>query len=77
MRTKPSRASAEFSAQVSERLGILRGQRGLTQGQLAEQAGIDRKTINRIENGHFSPSMDTFFRICGALGTTPVKFLGK
>lgn len=77
MRTKPSRASSRFSAELSAKLGSMREQKGMTQGELAEEAGIDRKTINRIENGHFSPSMDTFFRICGALGTTPVKFLGK
>jgi DNA-binding XRE family transcriptional regulator len=26
-------------------------------------AGVDRKTINRIENGHFSPSIDTLIRL--------------
>ena len=51
----------------SERLS-----RELSQDALAQRAGVDRKTVNRIENGHFSPSMDTFFRICGALGVKPV-----
>lgn len=38
----------------------------LTQEELAELCGIDRKTINRIENGHFSPSLDTMVRLAHA-----------
>ena len=41
----------------------LRAERGLSQARLAELAGVDRKTINRIENGHFSPSLDTLTRL--------------
>jgi len=41
----------------------LREERGLSQARLAELAGVDRKTINRIENGHFSPSLDTLTRL--------------
>ena len=36
---------------------------GLAHKRLAELAGVDRKTINRIENGHFSPSLDTLTRL--------------
>jgi len=36
---------------------------GMTQANLAYLTGVDRKTINRIENGHFSPSLDTMLRI--------------
>ena len=38
-----------------------------TQESLANNIGIDRKTINRIENGHFSPNLDTLVRIFTAL----------
>lgn len=41
----------------------------LTQEDLAEIAGVDRKTINRIENGHFSPSIETLIRISVSLNT--------
>ncbi len=57
---KASTASAET---VAERLITLRGDRALSQARLAELAGVDRKTINRIENGHFSPSLDTLTRL--------------
>jgi transcriptional regulator with XRE-family HTH domain len=46
----------------------LRDQLGLSQGELAELAGIDRKSINRIENQRLSPSIDTLMRISLALG---------
>jgi transcriptional regulator with XRE-family HTH domain len=75
MRTKPTKSSKQFAIEVSDRLTMLRDKRGMTQGQLAQKSGVDRKTINRIENRHFSPSMDTFFRICGALGVKPVDVL--
>ena len=42
----------------------------LTQLQLSDLAGVDRKTINRIENGHFSPSIDTLTRLALVLNTT-------
>lgn len=71
MRTKPTKSSKKFAVEVSDRLTMLRDKCGMTQAQLADKSGVDRKTINRIENGHFSPSMDTFFRICGALGANP------
>ena len=58
---------------ISERLRELRIAQGMTQGELAEYAGIDRKTVNRIENGHFSPNLDTMFRLCAALSISPVR----
>lgn len=36
---------------------------GLSQQSLADLIGVDRKTINRIENGHFSPNLDTMLRM--------------
>jgi transcriptional regulator with XRE-family HTH domain len=40
---------------------------GLSQERLAKICNIDRKTINRIENGHFSPNLETLVRIFTAL----------
>ena len=40
---------------------------GMSQSELAESAGLDRKTVNRIENHHFSPNMDTLFRLASVL----------
>lgn len=60
---------------VAERIATKRKKAGLSQDKLAELAGIDRKTVNRIENGHFSPSMETFFRIALALRANAKDFL--
>ena len=57
------KASAASAETVAERLIALRSDRALSQARLAELAGVDRKTINRIENGHFSPSLDTLTRL--------------
>ena len=56
---------------ISQQIKELRISNGLSQAALAESAGIDRKTINRIERNHFSPSLDTLFRICVALNVQP------
>ena len=62
---------------VADRLRDFRIQAELSQQALAELAGIDRKTVNRIENNHFSPNLDTLLRLCQALSVKPVKlFVG-
>lgn len=53
------------------RLKQERSRQGLSQGDLAELAGLDRKTINRIENEHYSPSLESFVLLCRALGLEP------
>ncbi|MFM8644373.1 MAG: helix-turn-helix transcriptional regulator [Actinomycetota bacterium] len=57
------KASNQAARVVADRLIALRDERGLSQARLADLAGVDRKTINRIENGHFSPSLDTLTRL--------------
>jgi putative transcriptional regulator len=56
---------------VSARLKKLRLERELSQDALAQKAGIERKTINRIENGHFSPNLSTLLSVCKALKVKP------
>lgn len=58
---------------VADRLREFRESAELTQGDLAKLAGIDRKTVNRIENNHFSPNLDTLLRLCVAMSIKPVK----
>ena len=60
---------------LSEKLYELRLDSDLSQAQLAEIARVDRKTINRIENGHFSPALDTIVRLSVALNISPSEFL--
>jgi transcriptional regulator with XRE-family HTH domain len=62
---------------LAERLYDLRSANELSQAFLAELAGVDRKTINRIENGHFSPALDTIVRLSVALDIAPSDLLKK
>ncbi len=43
---------------------------GLSQERLAERAGCDRQSINRVENAAYSPSLDRVFRLADALGVS-------
>jgi putative transcriptional regulator len=43
---------------------------GLTQAELAERAGVSRKTVNTVENGVFVPSTILALSLARALGTT-------
>ena len=49
---------------ISNRIRVLRFHHGeMTQQQLAEQVGVTRQTINAIEAGKYSPSLEVAFRI--------------
>jgi putative transcriptional regulator len=79
---KPSESTMKrdvknMRAVLAERLYELRSANELSQAFLAELAGVDRKTINRIENGHFSPALDTIVRLSVALGIAPSDLLKK
>ncbi|NEW73540.1 MULTISPECIES: helix-turn-helix domain-containing protein [Streptomyces] len=52
---------------VGQRLRTLRLDKGLTQMQLGARAGIDNKTISRIENGRYPTSIDQIARLARAL----------
>jgi putative transcriptional regulator len=58
---------------ISKRLKFYRIESGLSQQALSDYAGVDRKTVNRIENGHFSPNIETLLRLATALDVTPAE----
>jgi transcriptional regulator with XRE-family HTH domain len=45
----------------------LRKARGLTQDALAERCGLSTDTIRRLEQGSFSPSLNTLRKLAGGL----------
>jgi putative transcriptional regulator len=54
---------------ISNNIRRLRFDRGeMTQQQLAERIGVTRQTVNAIELGKYSPSLETAFRIAEAFG---------
>lgn len=54
--------------QIGTALRAARIDRGLTQIQLGELAGLDHKTIHRIEYGTSDPSLTMLLRLASALG---------
>ena len=54
----------------SERILEARKRLGVTQADLAESAGVVRATINRIENGTASPTVDQLMKIAKALSVS-------
>jgi putative transcriptional regulator len=55
---------------LANRLRDWRAKQNLTQADLAELAGVSRKTINTVENGVFVPSVQLALVLADTLGTT-------
>lgn len=54
-----------------ERLRTLRGEHVLTLRELAEEAGVSKDTIWRLENGHSEAHPSTIRKLAKALGVQP------
>ncbi|MDX2056600.1 MAG: helix-turn-helix transcriptional regulator [Gemmatimonadales bacterium] len=48
---------------MTNRLRVLRAERGWSQGDLADRLGVSRQTINAIETGKYDPSLPLAFAI--------------
>lgn len=48
---------------MKNRLKVLRAEKDLTQGNLADALGVSRQTVNAIEKGKFDPSLPLAFKI--------------
>ena len=54
---------------IVNRIRRLRFDHGeMTQGELAERIGVTRQTVNAIEQGKYSPSLEAAFRIARVFG---------
>jgi transcriptional regulator with XRE-family HTH domain len=53
---------------LGDHVRVWRKLRGLTQQQVADRAGIDRKSLMRIERGDGAVSLDISLRVLHALG---------
>ncbi|MEU1791629.1 helix-turn-helix transcriptional regulator [Streptomyces sparsogenes] len=60
---------------VGQRLRALRVEKGLAQMELGTRAGIDNKTISRIENGRHPTSIDQIARLARALDVPSYRLL--
>jgi transcriptional regulator with XRE-family HTH domain len=64
----PARVLARRQA-IGDHIRAARTERKFTQETLAELVGVDRKTINRIEQGTHATSIDHLILIADALDT--------
>jgi putative transcriptional regulator len=48
---------------MTNRLRVLRAERGWSQQDLAEALGVSRQSVNAIETGKYDPSLPLAFRI--------------
>ncbi len=54
---------------VTNRIRALRfGAGEMTQGELADRIGVTRQTVNAIEQGKYSPSLEVAFKIASVFG---------
>ena len=65
--------------QIKANIGcVLRSKReklSLSQEKLAEISGVDRSYISILERGLKSPTLETFEKICNALGILPERVI--
>ena len=57
---------------MTNRLRILRAERGWSQADLADRLQVSRQSVNAIETGKYDPSLPLAFRIA-RLFTLPVE----
>ena len=72
-----SLASMKLRQIVARNLRILRKQKGLSQEELAFQAGINRNYVGQIEREEKSPTIDIIEKLCGSLGVSPAALLSR
>lgn len=59
---------------LANRYSRARAVAGLTQIEVAECSGLDRKIISRLENDHNIPSLENFLLLLRAIDVHPAKF---
>jgi transcriptional regulator with XRE-family HTH domain len=68
MRITPQLTDAAILGELGARLAATRLGRNLTQAALAEQAGVSKRTVERLESGEVATQLSGFLRVCRALG---------
>jgi transcriptional regulator with XRE-family HTH domain len=63
----------KLRAVVARNLRILRKQKGFTQEELADRAGINRNYVGQIEREEKSPTVDLLEKMSKALGVEAIQ----
>ncbi len=67
MKISPNLTEEAVLAELGARLALVRVEQNLTQAALAEQAGVSKRTIERLEAGAVGTQLSGFVRVCRAL----------
>lgn len=62
---------------LGELLRQARQTAGLTQDELAHQAGVDRSYLSELEHDKKSPTIKMLFRLCAPLGVKPSQLMAQ
>lgn len=68
MSTTPPASTSILLESLGSRLAARRLALDLTQADVAGQAGISKRTLERLETGAVSARLDAFLRVCDVLG---------
>jgi transcriptional regulator with XRE-family HTH domain len=68
MKITPQLTDEGILRELGARLGAARLECNLTQAALAEQAGVSKRTVERLESGEVATQLSGFLRVCRALG---------
>ena len=67
MKITKQATDAAVLGELGERLAGVRLDRNLTQAQLAEQAGVSKRTVERLESGSVATQLSSLIRVCRVL----------
>ena len=62
---------------IGTTIRAFRLQKGLSQGDIEKKTGLLRCYLSRVENGHTVPSLDTLYKIAGALDVPMAHFFAE
>ncbi len=68
MKITPQLTDEAILQELGGRLTQTRIEHNLTQAALAEQAGVSKRTVERLESGEVATQLSGFLRVCRALG---------
>jgi DNA-binding XRE family transcriptional regulator len=77
--SRPMPAPESSPPTLSRAFGVavrrLRAERGVSQEQMALNAGIDRSYFGHIERGEYSPTLETVERVAKAFDVSPSELI--
>ncbi|QBP73852.1 XRE family transcriptional regulator [Herbaspirillum huttiense] len=68
MQLEDKNSEKQLAREVGGIIALRRKAKGWTQAQLAEQMGIEKETVSRLETGHISPTLGRLEQIAQLLG---------